>query len=166
MEYLRNHSSNLTKREKIVTLLIDEVYTAQRIEYRNGKFVGFTDESGLAKTVLTFMIQSTCSKYKDVVCVVPCLSLTVDHLHRWFTNVMKALHEIFLVIAVSVDNHVVNRSFFKQLSDGESIKPYIDHPCVKNEKLFLFFDFTHNLKKHLQQLARQHRHQWHALPRA
>ena len=28
MEYLRNHSSNLTKREKIVTLLIDEVYTA------------------------------------------------------------------------------------------------------------------------------------------
>ena len=80
------------------------------------------------------------------VCVVPCLSLTVDNLYRWFMNVVKALHEIFLVIAVSVDKHVVNRSSFKQLSDSESIKPYINHLCVKNEKLFLFFDFTHNLK--------------------
>ena len=59
MEYLRSHSSNLSESEKIVVLLIDGVYRP-KIEYRNGKFVGFTDEGDLAKTVLTFMIQSTC----------------------------------------------------------------------------------------------------------
>ena len=61
-------------------------------------------------------------------------------------NVMKTLNENFLVIAVSVDNNVVNRSSFWKLGDSESIKPYIDHPFVESENLFLFFNFTRDLK--------------------
>lgn len=38
------------------------------------------------------------------------------------------------------------RTLFKQLSGGDCIKPCIDHPYIENEKMFLFFDFTHNLK--------------------
>ena len=51
--------------------MIDEVYTAQRIEYRNGCFAGLTHDGAAAKTVLAFMVQSACSKYTDVVRLVP-----------------------------------------------------------------------------------------------
>ena len=109
ISFLKTKSSALSDKEKIVTLLIDEVYTAQKVEYENGKFIGMTSDGQIAKTVLTFMIQSISSKYKDVVCMVPVMNLTSKHLRAWFDKVMNALKEIFLVVAVSVDNHVVNR---------------------------------------------------------
>jgi len=61
----------LTDKERIVTLIIDEVYTAPRIEYCSGVFIGLTEEGQPATTVLAFMIQSTCGKYKDIVCLIP-----------------------------------------------------------------------------------------------
>ena len=44
--------------KKAVTLLIDEVYTANRVEYQNGTFVGLTEDGACARKVLTFMVQS------------------------------------------------------------------------------------------------------------
>lgn len=70
MEYLKSHSNNLNEQENTVPL-IDEVYTAQNIENRNGKFVGFSDNDGVVKIVLIF----SCSKYNDVVCPISFLSL-------------------------------------------------------------------------------------------
>ena len=109
MEYLRIQSNDLSESEKWLFFWMTKNRTSKQ-----KNFVGFTDD-GIAKTVLTFKIQSICSKYKDVLCVVglPCLSLNVDQFHRWFMNVMKTLNEIFLMIAVSVDNHVVKRSFLE-----------------------------------------------------
>lgn len=95
--------------------MIDEVYTAQRMEFNNGKFIGMTEDGEPAKTVLTFMIQSTCSKYKDVVCLVPVLRLNTATLLKCFYSVMAALNNLFLVIAVSVDNHVTNRYVLRVL---------------------------------------------------
>ena len=34
---------------------------------------------------------------------------------------------------------------FISFGDGE-LKPSIDHPCIKGERLFLLFDPTHNIK--------------------
>ena len=146
LEYLQRRSNFLSDKEKIVTLLIDEVYTAQRIEFSNGEFVGYTSDGIPAKTVLTFMIQSTCSKYKDVVYLVPVFRLTSDTLYNEFISVVTQIDSLFHVIAVSTDNHVINRSFFKRLCCGNDIVPFIEHPIRRDSKLFLLFDFTHNLK--------------------
>ena len=98
--YLKQRVSNLTDGERTVVLLIDEVYTAQRVEYSNGSSIGLTEDGRTAKTVLAFMVQSVCKNYRDVVCLVPIEKLDM---------VMEALDEIYFVAAVSVDNHICNR---------------------------------------------------------
>ena len=109
LEYLKLRQMDLTDQQKIVVLLIDEVYTAQRVEYNNGTFVGVTENGSPAKTVLAFMVQSLAGKYKDVVCLIPVNKLDTALLRTWFDRVMVALDDMFLVLAVSTDNHVCNR---------------------------------------------------------
>ena len=70
--------------------MINEVYTAQRIEYSNGYFVGLTEEDKGAKTVFTFMILSVPHKYKDVVCLLPVNQLGTEFLKKWFDKVVVA----------------------------------------------------------------------------
>ena len=107
--YLHERTSNLKSYEREVILLIDEIYTAKRIEYSNGAFIGLTSDGSPAKTVLSFMIQSISSKYRDVVCIIPVERLTAISLRTYFQSVMSELHDFVRVCAVSVDNHAVNR---------------------------------------------------------
>ena len=92
MQYLKKRTANFYEGEKAVTLLIDEVYTANRVEYQNGTFVGLTEDGACAQTVLTFTY-----------------SLFVKAIKTWFDKVMKCFDEIFFVVPVSVDNHICNR---------------------------------------------------------
>jgi len=93
----------------MVTLLIDEVYIAERVEYSNGSFIGITENGTPGKTVLGFMIQSIFCSYKDVVCLIPISTLDTSTLYFWFTKVMEALKNLFHVVAVCTDNHICNR---------------------------------------------------------
>ena len=92
--FLKQRVSNFTEGERAVVLLIDEVYTAQRVEYSNGSYVGLTEEGRPAKTVLAFMVQSVCKKYSDVVCLVPIERINTKILKSYFDLVMDALNEI------------------------------------------------------------------------
>ena len=109
LRYLKERIKDLSMQEKIVTLVIDEVYLAERVEYSHGSFVGLTEEDIPAKTVLGFMVQSICSKYKDIICLVLSANLDFSILQKWFFKVMTALHDLFIVVAISADNHICNR---------------------------------------------------------
>ena len=91
-----------------MVLIIDKVYSAQSVDYSNGNFVGQTEKSKRAKTVLTFIIQSVSYKYNDVVCLLPVNQFDSEFLKKWFDKVMVAHNGLFFVVAVSVDNHVCN----------------------------------------------------------
>ena len=85
------------------------MYTAQRVKYCNRSFIGLTEDDLPGKIVLTFMVQSTCSTYKSLVCLVPINKLNTASLHFWFDKVLMALSNIFLIVAISIDNHLCNR---------------------------------------------------------
>ena len=95
MQYLKKRTLNFSKGEKAVTLLTDEVHAANFIEYQNGTFVGLIEDGACARTVLTFMVQSVCKTYKDVVCLVAVEKLDTSWLHYWFNKIIKYLNEFF-----------------------------------------------------------------------
>ena len=95
LAYLKQRISHLPQIETIVVLIIDEVYTAQRIEYCNGQFIGLTKDGAASKTVLTFMVQSIYGKYKDVVCLIPINKLDTALLREWLFKVMEGINDCF-----------------------------------------------------------------------
>ena len=165
--YLARRTSDLSNAQKHVILMIDEIYTARRVEYDNGKFTGLDGDGNPSKTVLTFMVQSLACSYRDVVCIIPVATLTVALLREYFETVMLELRALFIVQRICADNNPLNRydiclkftfhvqyfstgfifcrSLFVDLCAG-SLKPKVYHPWFPGDYLFLSFDPTHNLK--------------------
>ena len=80
LSYLHERTVNSTSEQKIVTLLVNEVYTSQRIEYSTGSFAGLTVDGALVKTALTFTVNSICSNYKEVVSTIS--------INKWNTYIL------------------------------------------------------------------------------
>ena len=91
LKYLKHQSESLSAQEKIVVLLLDQVFMAKCVEYSDGSFVGLTEDGVPAKTVLAFMVQSICGKYRDVVCLIPVNKLNTDTSSHWFNRVLKSI---------------------------------------------------------------------------
>ena len=110
LQYLRSRLSTIPVEQQQCLLCIDEIYTAKKIEYSNGRFYGITEDGKSAKTVLAFLIQSVCCKYKDIVNLVPMDNLTSEILLNKFNNVMKDLAKIetLQIIGISMDNAAEN----------------------------------------------------------
>ena len=108
-EYLKHQSESWSAQEKIVVLLFNEVYMAQRVEYSDGSFVGLNEDGVPVKTVLAFMVQSICGKYRDVVCLIPVNKLDTGTLRHWFNGVLMAISSFHKLRAVYADNYICNR---------------------------------------------------------
>uniref|UniRef100_A0A0K2VIC1 Putative LOC101234561 [Hydra vulgaris] n=1 Tax=Lepeophtheirus salmonis TaxID=72036 RepID=A0A0K2VIC1_LEPSM len=146
IRYLKSRIRGLKSREKYVTLMIDEIYSAQRVEFVGGKFFRHENDTG-TKTILTFMIKSAASKYTDVIALVPVTNLTPEFLFNKYNPIMKTLWEIgFTVVALSIDNHSANRTFYAQYLCGQKLQNSIAHPHDNTKRVFLLIDAVHNFK--------------------
>ena len=144
--YLRERASVLNEYEKTVSLMFDEVYVYQNIDYDNGKFVGLaTNDNMPATTVLCFLIKSLCSKFCDIVSAIPIRGINVNILQQHCMEVLQVVTDSgFDVVALIADNHPVNRAFFTNLSNA-SHEPCVN-PVNPDKKLFLLIDSTHTIK--------------------
>ena len=144
--YLRHRASVLNEHEKVVTLVFDEVYVYQNIDYANGNFVGLAaNEDVPATTVLCFLIKSLSSKYCDVVASIPIHKVNVDVLRKNCLKVLETVMECgFHVVSLIADNHSVNRSFFNSLSNN--LHEPIVNPFDPSKKLYLLIDSVHTFK--------------------
>lgn len=70
--YFQNIISKLQPKEKLIRIQIDENYCKVKSEYKAKNLVGYADNSpNMAKTILTFMINSIFGSMKEVVKLVP-----------------------------------------------------------------------------------------------
>ena len=86
-KYFKTRVSNFTSQQRyfVVTLMIDEVYTAQRIEYSNGKFIDLTENGRRSRAVLIFMVHVV-AKCHDVIKLNTVNTLTADDLTTPFSD--------------------------------------------------------------------------------
>ena len=72
MKYLEARASRLKDREKIGTLIMDEVYVAKRCEStRSSRQIYGMENKDQTKTLLTVMFRSIAGNYEDVIAMVP-----------------------------------------------------------------------------------------------
>ena len=147
ISYLKLKSDQLTTKEKLVIVNIDEIHSSKKLEFSGGQCFGIECHSNaIARTVCTVLIKSICTKYQEVIMMEPSQKLDTSKLHNLLMKSLRLLHNSgFIPVVISVDNHPVNRSLFETvLCDGE-LKTHIVNP-VNGEKLFLLFDPVHNFK--------------------
>ncbi len=142
--YLKARERKLNDQEKIVGIVMDEVYSQKKVEYMNGKFFG--KETGHhTKTILAVMISSVAGKYKDIVALLPLSGISAEIMEKLFFQILKGLGEIgFQVCHTSLDGHAVNIKFYKLLSAGD-IQSSIKNPN-SDQQIFLLFDTVHLFK--------------------
>ena len=148
VNYLKARRAGLTSSQSYINLMLDEIYTAKRIEYSSasGKVMGLTQAGEVASTILCFMASSVCDKYQDAVALIPISHLNADKLKEATWNVLQLLAESgFNVVSLCCDNHTANRSFFKNVFCGGVLSSMVYDPITKRS-LFLLFDSVHNLK--------------------
>ena len=62
ISYLTARFSRLAKKDKVVSLLMDEVYSRKMVQYTNGKFYGI-ENGAPTRTVLCVMLKSVAGRY-------------------------------------------------------------------------------------------------------
>jgi len=137
--YLQLRVSKLNEPDRTVTLIIDEIYIAKRVEYSGGGVQGLTADGS---TLLCFMVKSFASKYKDIVAIYPMDKLTATTLFDCYNDVMSLLRR---VVAILVDNAANNRKFFVDCLCNGNLAPSILDPVI-GHPVFLLFDPVHTIK--------------------
>ena len=79
ISYLTTRFNRLEEREKIVSVMGDEIYTSKRAEFSGGTFYGF-ELGEPTKTMLCLMLKSVAGPFKDMVAMIPLVK--IDSL-RW-----------------------------------------------------------------------------------
>jgi hypothetical protein len=128
VSYLTARFSRLNERERVINIILDEVKTDQSVDYVGGKIFG-EFEGVVTKGFLAVMIKSLGGKYRDVVTMVPVVSLKATEMDEIYLKVLKGITDIgFSAAASSVDGHRVNKKFYKDLCGGKEVKTFIHNP--------------------------------------
>lgn len=142
--YLKNIAKSINNTEKVVALLIDEIYLTARLDYKSQSIVGCANNNkNVAKTALTFMISSAFGNVKEVAKIIP-----VHNIHglEMVSLTLPIIHFIqncgFEILCIITDNHSINRVMFNNIAPDNSF-PNPDYP---DKKIFVLYDFVHIFK--------------------
>ena len=143
--YLTARFKKLAAKDRIVSALLDEVYSDQKVQYEGGKFFG-AEGGEITKTMLCIMLKSICGKYRDVVAMVPIVKINAEKLYTIWTDVVTKVSKIGFDIAVTMsDGHSSNMKFFNDKllkKNKNSLYTTLD----SGAKNFPIYDNTHLFK--------------------
>ncbi|GBN85828.1 hypothetical protein AVEN_167218-1 [Araneus ventricosus] len=137
----------LSPHEKLICLLIDEIYVNPGLNYKGGKLLGKAENANQqANTIQAFMITSLFSKYKEIVALVSMKNQTADDLYCQTLKVLQMLNDCkYNVLCLISDNNRINRNMFTQMCQGNLVN-CISNPVQPENKLFFLFDTVHLIK--------------------
>ena len=144
--YLKTRFDHLPhERDKIVSVVMDEVYVAGKVEYTGGKCFGC--ENGIpTKTLLGTMLKSVAGRYQDIVSLTPLTRIDAKIITKVFTTLLETAVKIGFDITVSIlDGHSSNCKFYKELCSG-MMNLCIVNPLKAADRIFLLFDPVHLFK--------------------
>ncbi len=137
ISYLKARVQKLSKRERLVIMLLDEIYTSQRLEFQGGKLFGY-DEGLPTKTMLCFMLKSVGGQYRDVVALFPIKNVNSELLKDIHDQMLPELTTLgFNVIGLSADNYSANRKYYEDELCAGDMKAFTLQPNGK--KIFFAF---------------------------
>ena len=148
LKYIANKFKCLLPQDKTVSLLIDEIHIKPFFDYKGGNVVGAAYNSEDAATsAFAFMGNSTFSKFKEVVHVLPVRKMNAAALHNLIRRTVIGLEEIgFKVIAVITDNNAINRKAMSLFESTPKLSPVYKHPMNSSRTLFFILDTVHIMK--------------------
>jgi hypothetical protein len=108
LAYLRKRIESLSPRERLVSIMIDELYSARQVKCMNGHFFG--NKNGQpTKTLLCMMLKSVAGKYSDIVAMVPLTTISSTVIRDWWYKVDQATTPMgFDIVATIIDAHSSN----------------------------------------------------------
>ncbi|KAJ4446704.1 hypothetical protein ANN_13401 [Periplaneta americana] len=150
VSYLREKCKLLEEHEKIVTIMLDEIYVTPKLSYKGGKIEGLAVNEGkeldIASTIQVFMISSPLSSNADVIALFPVKNLTSVSLYNMTCEVLNVLENCgYISLCLISDNNRVNKGMFQHMCGG-SLKTSVKNPANNERDLFLLFDSVHLLK--------------------
>ena len=152
-KYFNNTVAHLNELDKLVVLQFDEMYIDKKFEYRQDGIHGYCENrngnNGLAQSVLGIMISSMCTKYREVVRLIPVAHLSAEELFKYLNQALEFIQKKngFVVGVLSADDHRMNQKVFKMFSPNfEQGEVSFKNPQNENLKIFLKFDVVHIVK--------------------
>ena len=118
IKYLETRIAKLNDREKIGSLIFDEIYVAKRCEFSRstGQIFGMENNQP-SKTLLAVMFKSVAAEYEDVIGMVPLTITSSSILHELFTKVLESITAIGYEVVVNlVDGHSSNVKFYAAIN--------------------------------------------------
>ena len=146
--YIRNKFRLISQKDITVSLLVDEIHLKPYFDYKGGNVVGLAyNGSDAATSAFAFMLSSVCSKFKDVVHVMPTKCIKAEALFDVIKKIIVGLEDIgFKVISVITDNNAINKKAMSFFSNPPKLSVVYMHPVKSSRPLFFLFDSVHLLK--------------------
>ena len=145
ISYLTARFSILAKKDKVVSLLMDEVYSRKMVQYTNAKFYGI--ENGAPTRTVCVMLKSVTGRYRDEISMSPICNINADKLYEVWSNVIKVASEIgFDIVVTMADGYSANVKLFKTKLLCGIETPCVPNPWVPNQNIYLLYDTVHFFK--------------------
>lgn len=146
--YIKNKFKALDPNDTTVILMVDEIHIKPNFDYKGGNIVGAAfNSSAAASSAFVFMVSSIKSKFKDVVHILPTVTMKAELLYNLLKRVILGLEDIgFSVICVVTDNNAINGKALSYFAKPPKLSIVYPHPAQCNRPLFFMFDSVHILK--------------------
>jgi hypothetical protein len=147
--YVRLRASQLTEKERVVVLQLDEIHVNAGLTYKSGGITGaaVNADNQVAHSVQAFMVSSIFGSMKEIVALCPVKDLKSGNLLEMLQKVLNLLQTNgFTVVCVAADNNQLNAKAFADFAGKEPLEKGVPNPNHPGKLIFFLFDTVHILK--------------------